>query len=119
MSGPGPREVLSAIVESGPDGVLLSAGMLATNADLFARRGAPVPVVRADWTVIDEAWKAESGEFHRESDKAGGDAWPGDASRAYGVANPSFSATLSGFKNGEDANAAGVTGSANVSRESE
>src|SRR3954453_16002486 len=65
MSGPGPREVLSTIVDSGPDGVLLSAGMLATNADLFARRGAPVPVVRADWTVIDEDWKAESGEFHR------------------------------------------------------
>ena len=65
MSGPAPREVLSTIVESGPDGVLLSAGMLATNADLFARRGAPVPVVRADWTVIDEAWKADSGEFHR------------------------------------------------------
>ena len=47
MPGPGPREVLSTIVDSGPDGVLLSAGMLATNADLFARRGAPVPVVRA------------------------------------------------------------------------
>ena len=65
LAGPGPREVLSTIVESGPDGVLLSAGMLATNADLFARRGAPVPVVRADWTVVDEAWKADSGEFHR------------------------------------------------------
>ena len=65
MSGPAPREVLSTIVESGPDGVLPSAGMLATNADLFARRGAPVPVVRADWTVIDESWKADSGEFHR------------------------------------------------------
>ncbi len=64
MSGPAPREVLSTIVESGPGGVLLSAGMLATNADLFARRGAPVPVVRADWTVVDEAWKADSGEFH-------------------------------------------------------
>src|SRR6476661_8780030 len=65
MSGPGPREVLSTIVESGPDGVLLPAGMLATNADLFARRGAPVPVVRADWTFIDDEWKADSGEFHR------------------------------------------------------
>ena len=65
MSGPGPRDVLSTIVESGPDGVLLSAGMLTRNADLFARRGAPVPVVRADWTVVDDTWKAESGEFHR------------------------------------------------------
>ena len=65
LSGPGPREVLSTIVEGGPDGVLLSPGMLATNADLFAVRGAPVPVVRADWTVVDDAWKAESGEFHR------------------------------------------------------
>ena len=65
MSGPGPREVLSSIVDGGPDGVLLSPGMLSSNADLFARRGAPVPVVRADWTVIDEDWKADSGEFHR------------------------------------------------------
>src|SRR3954452_4656251 len=65
MSGPGPREVLSTIVDSGPDGVQLSAGMLATNSDLFARRGAPVPVVRADWTGIDEDWKADSGEHHR------------------------------------------------------
>ena len=38
LAGPGPREVLSTIVDSGPDGVLLSAGMLATNTDLFARR---------------------------------------------------------------------------------
>ena len=65
LSGPAPREVLTTIVDGGPDGVLLSAGMLAANADLFARRGAPVPVVRADWTVVDEAWKADSGEFHR------------------------------------------------------
>ena len=65
LSGLGPRKVLSQIVEGGPDGVLLSPGMLSTNADLFAQRGAPVPVVRADWTVIDETWKADSGEFHR------------------------------------------------------
>lgn len=65
MSGPGPREVLSTIVDGGPDGVLLSAGMLTSNVDLFARRGAPVPIVRADWTVVDEEWKADSGEFHR------------------------------------------------------
>src|SRR4051812_30408681 len=65
LSGLGPRKVLSTIVEGGPDGVLLSPGMLSTNADLFAQRGAPVPVVRADWTVIDETWKADSGEFHR------------------------------------------------------
>ena len=65
LSGPAPREVLSTIVDGGPDGVLLSPGMLVSNADLFARRGAPVPVVRADWTVVDEDWKADSGEFHR------------------------------------------------------
>lgn len=65
LDGEDPRSVLSTIVEAGPDGVLLSAGMLKANADLFARRGAPVPVVRADWTVIDEGWKADSGEFHR------------------------------------------------------
>ena len=60
-----PRSVLSTIVEAGPDGVLLSGGMLQTNADLFARHGAPVPLVRADWTIIDDDWKADSGEFHR------------------------------------------------------
>lgn len=65
LDGGSPRSVLSTIVETGPDGVLLSAGMLQTNTDLFARRGAPVPIVRADWTVIDEGWKADAGEFHR------------------------------------------------------
>ena len=35
-----------------------------------------------------------------------------DATRAYGVANPAFSASLSGFKNGETLGTSGVTGSA-------
>ena len=65
LSGPAPREVLSTIVESGPDGVLLSPGLLAANADLFARRGAPGPVVRAAGTGVDDAGKAEAGEHHR------------------------------------------------------
>lgn len=65
MDGGSPRSVLSTIIDGGPDGVLLSAGMLHANADLFARRGAPAPVVRADWTVIDEGWQKDSGEFHR------------------------------------------------------
>lgn len=59
------RRTLQAIVDGGPDGVLLSPGMLAAGADLFARRGAPVPVLRADWTVIDEGFKSQVGEHHR------------------------------------------------------
>src|SRR4051794_41928293 len=60
MAGPGPREVLSTIVDSGPDGVLLSAGMLASNTHLFARRGAPVPVVPGGWPVLPARREADS-----------------------------------------------------------
>ena len=38
------------------------------------------------------------------------------ASKTYGNSDPSFSYTLSGFKNGENATSAGVTGSANCTR---
>lgn len=40
---------------------------------------------------------------------------PADASRVYGQANPSFSATISGFVNGETLSTSGVSGSAALS----
>lgn len=60
-----PLDLLGKIVEGGPDGVLLGPGMLRAGAELFAHRGAPVPVLRADWTVIDENWKRDSGEHYK------------------------------------------------------
>lgn len=61
----GPLDVLARIVEGGPDGVLLGPGMLRAGAELFARRGAPVPVLRADWTIINDAWKRDVGEYYK------------------------------------------------------
>lgn len=57
-----PVDLLARIVEGGPDGVLLGPGMLKAGAHLFAQRGAPVPVLRADWTIIDDDWKRAVGE---------------------------------------------------------
>jgi len=60
-----PLDLLAKIVEGAPDGVLLGPGMLRAGAHLFAHRGAPVPVLRADWTVIEDAWKRDSGEHYK------------------------------------------------------
>lgn len=60
-----PVGMLGKIVEGGPDGVLLAPGMLRAGAHLFAHRGAPVPVLRADWTVIDDTWKRAAGEHYK------------------------------------------------------
>lgn len=57
-------DTLEKIVAGGPDGVLISPGMLKQGAGLFAFRGAPVPVVRTDWTVLDERM-SEVGERYR------------------------------------------------------
>lgn len=57
-------EIAEKIVAGEPDGVLISPGMLKQSAHLFAFRGAPVPVVRADWTLLDERTK-ELGEQYR------------------------------------------------------
>ena len=59
-----PLDVLENIIAGEPDGVLLSPGMLKQGAQLFAFRGAPVPIVRADWTVLDEHMK-DLGEQYR------------------------------------------------------
>lgn len=55
---------VEGIVAGGPEGVLISPGMLRQTAHLFAFRGAPVPIVRTDWTVLDERMK-DVGERHR------------------------------------------------------
>jgi class I fructose-bisphosphate aldolase len=49
-----PLEVVEKVIAGEPDGVLISSGMLKQAARLFAFRGAPIPLVRADWTTLDE-----------------------------------------------------------------
>ncbi|AFV90923.1 MAG: fructose-bisphosphate aldolase [Acidipropionibacterium acidipropionici] len=60
-----PVRLLERIAAGNPDGILLNKGMLAQAGHVFARRGAPVPVLRADWTPLDAAMKQEQGEAHR------------------------------------------------------
>lgn len=60
----GARATVRKIVAGEPDGVLISPGMLKRTADLFAFRGAPVPIVRTDWTVLDRRMK-DVGERYR------------------------------------------------------
>lgn len=60
-----PVALLERIAAGDPDGILLNKGMLDQAAHVFSRRGAPVPVLRADWTPLDEAMKREQGEAHR------------------------------------------------------
>lgn len=56
--------VVERIVAGEPDGVLVTPGILKQSSRLFAFRGAPVPVVRADWTTLDERTR-ELGERYR------------------------------------------------------
>lgn len=60
-----PMALLQKIIEGGPEGVLVNPGILRQGAPLFARRGAPVPVLRADWCLLDESAKHELGERYR------------------------------------------------------
>ncbi len=60
----GAVEVVERIVAGEPDGVLITPGLLKQSSHLFAFRGAPVPVVRADWTTLDERTK-DLGEHYR------------------------------------------------------
>ncbi|MCA1731691.1 MAG: fructose-bisphosphate aldolase, partial [Actinobacteria bacterium] len=59
-----PLEVVEKIVAGEPDGVLISPGLLKQASHLFAFRGAPVPVLRADWTILDERME-DIGEHYR------------------------------------------------------
>lgn len=65
LSAGKPLDLLRKIIEGGPEGVLLNPGMLRQGAELFARRGAATPVVRCDWTLLDEGDKQELGERYR------------------------------------------------------
>lgn len=56
--------VVEKIVDGEPDGVLISPGLLKQSGHLFAFRGAPVPVVRADLTLLDERTR-DLGEQYR------------------------------------------------------
>ncbi|MGA4506947.1 class I fructose-bisphosphate aldolase [Propionibacteriaceae bacterium G1746] len=60
-----PITLLEKIIAGGPEGVLVNPGILRQSAHLFARRGAPVPVLRADWCFLDEKDKNELGERYR------------------------------------------------------
>jgi fructose-bisphosphate aldolase, class I len=57
-------ETVGQIIAGGPDGVLLGPGMLAKTADLFAHRGAPAPIVRADY-FVNHPYIDEHGEHYR------------------------------------------------------
>jgi fructose-bisphosphate aldolase, class I len=59
-----PLAVMEKIVAGEPDGILISPGMLKQASRLFAFREAPVPIVRADWTMLDERMK-DLGEQYR------------------------------------------------------
>ena len=66
MPGSGkPMELLKKIIDGGPEGVLVGPGILKQGAELFAPRNAPAPVLRADWTFLDESAKQELGERYR------------------------------------------------------
>ena len=42
-------DVLDRIIAGGPDGILIAPGLMKLGGSRFAFRGAPAPVVRADW----------------------------------------------------------------------
>lgn len=60
-----PKELLGKIVSGQPDGILVSAGMLEQSSGFFGYRGAPAAIVRADWSVLAPAHKADIGEHYR------------------------------------------------------
>jgi fructose-bisphosphate aldolase, class I len=50
--------VLERIISGGPDGILISPGIMKVGGHLFANRGAPLPVVRTDWIYNAEVFPA-------------------------------------------------------------
>lgn len=57
-------DIVGNVVDGGPEGVLISPGLLKQTERLFSFKGAPVPIVRADWTTIDERMR-DVGERYR------------------------------------------------------
>ncbi len=59
-------ETVERVIACQPDAVLVGPGLLARTAHLFAYRGAPSPVLRADWIINDPRLAAlEQGEAYR------------------------------------------------------
>ena len=50
-------DVLARIIAGSPDGILVSPGMMKQGGHLFAFRGAPAPIVRADWIHNHDVFK--------------------------------------------------------------
>lgn len=48
--------VLKQIIDGGPDGILVSPGVMKLGGSLFAFHGGPVPIVRADWIFNNEVF---------------------------------------------------------------
>ncbi len=50
-------DVLERIISGDPDGILVSPGMMKQGGHLFAFKGAPAPIVRADWIYNHDVYK--------------------------------------------------------------
>jgi len=48
--------VLRKIIDGGPDGILVSPGVMKLGGSLFGFHGGPVPIVRADWIFNNEVF---------------------------------------------------------------
>ncbi|MGC5629137.1 class I fructose-bisphosphate aldolase [Georgenia sp. Z1344] len=84
-----PVALLERIAAGGADGILLNKGMLAQASHVFAHRGAPAAILRADWTTLDPAMKEEQGEGYRPLvDPADAIALGADALCMYLIARP-------------------------------
>ena len=47
-------EIVEKLVSCEPEGIFISPGMLSRSGHLFAFKGAPAPILRADWAFLDE-----------------------------------------------------------------
>lgn len=50
-------DVLAQIIDAGPDGILIAPGIMKRSSHLFGFRGAPTPIVRADWIFNHDVMK--------------------------------------------------------------
>ena len=66
-------DVISRIISGNPDGILMAPGIMKQAGHLFGFRGAPAPIVRADWIFNHDSMQAlpaplqdrEQGEHYR------------------------------------------------------
>ena len=56
---------LEQVIAGGPDAVLVGPGTIEKAGHLFARRGAPSPIVRCDW-IINDPYINDLGEGYRQ-----------------------------------------------------